>query len=66
MTTEQKCKQYQEFISHIFIYDNDNFREYEKVQGLLECMRLIHRNPQTNNLFLMECIIDEINRITKK
>ena len=59
-------EQYADFISNIYLYDKDNLEEYKKVDGLLDAMYQIYKSWNTKDFFLMECIIKEINTITKK
>ncbi len=66
MTTEQLTEQYADFISHIYRYDVDNQKEYEKVEGLMEAMSNIYNSYTTRDFFLMSCIVKEINKITRK
>ena len=59
-------EQYADFIYNIYVYDKENWEEYKKVEGLLDAMYNIYKGYSVKDFFLMECIIKEINRITKK
>ena len=65
-TTENQIEQYAEFISNIYRYDVDNHKEYEKVEGLMKAMRKIYKQCSSDDLFLMKCIIKEINKVSRK
>ena len=64
--TEQQFQEYYEFISFIYTNDVDNREEYKKVEGLMEAMRKIYKQSSPSDIFLMKCIVKEINKITRK
>ena len=66
MTREELTEQYADFISHIYKYDVDNHKEYEKVEGLMDAMRKIYKSYTMTDFFLMTCIIEEINKVSRK
>jgi|LakMenEpi03Aug12_release.lakeMendotaPanAssembly.Ray.scaffolds.fasta_scaffold4177148_1 hypothetical protein len=64
---QEEAQTYYDFITNIYRHDEDNFVYYEKVDGLIEAMFQIYEGGvNTKHLFLMKCIVKEINKVLRK